>query len=252
MVYSSWGGLVIKAILLDLDDTLLVNPMDLFVQAYLRALGGFLAAHVEPDRLVEQLLRATRTMAENDGAGATNEQVFAAVFYPAVGKTREELEPLFHRFYAEEFPKLRRLTRPAPEARPLVQWAFDRGLQVAIATNPLFPRTAIEQRLDWAGVGAEEFPYALVTTYETMHASKYSPAYYREILALLGREPEECLMVGDNWDWDVLNAAVPGLPVWWIADPAAVPPSNPPATYVGQGGLEDLWQRLRDGGLAAL
>lgn len=242
------GGTVLKAILLDLDDTLLVNPMDLFVKTYLQALAGFLADHVPPEQLVTELLRATQVMAANDGRGPTNEEVFAAAFYPALGRERADLEPLFHRFYAEEFPKLKRITRPAPEGRAIVRWAFDRDLQVAIATNPLFPRTAIEQRLDWAGVGADEFPYSLVTTYEDMHAAKQNPAYYREILGRLGREPQECLMVGDNWEWDVAPTTAMGMRAWWVSGDGAEPPSRA-LPLLGHGSLGDLWAHIRAGGL---
>lgn len=115
---------------------------------------------------------------------------------------------------------------------------------MVIATNPLFPRTAIEQRLQWAGVGADEFSYALVTTYEIMHASKQHPAYYREILGRIKREPGECLMVGDDWGWDVLPTTRLGLSAWWIAGPGAVRPSEP-ASLLGQGSLAELWEKVR-------
>ena len=234
---------MLKAILLDLDGTLLGNSMELFVPAYLEALGGFLSGHVPPRRLVNELLNATRVMAANDGTGPTNEELFASAFYPAVGRERARLEPVIRRFYAEEFPKLRPLTRPVPEAPRLVEWAFGRGLQVAIATNPLFPRTAIEQRLEWAGVGVQRFSYALVTTYEAMHACKPHPAYYREIFRLLGREPQECLMAGDDWGADIRPATGLGCPAWWVANPAAQPPAAPPR-LVGQGRLSALLDRL--------
>ncbi|MGA9751427.1 MAG: HAD family hydrolase [Acidobacteriota bacterium] len=234
---------MLKAILLDLDGTLLGNSMEVFVPAYLEALGGFLSNYVPPRRLVTELLNATRVMAANDGTGPTNEEVFASAFYPALGRERSQLEPVIRRFYAEEFPKLRPLTRPVPEAPRLVEWAFDRGLQVAVATNPLFPRTAIEQRLQWAGVGVQQFPYALVTTYEAMHACKPHPAYYTEILSLLGRKPGECLMAGDDWGADVLPSTGLGCRAWWVAHPAAKPPATLPR-LVGQGHLSALLAHL--------
>jgi FMN phosphatase YigB (HAD superfamily) len=253
---------MLRAILFDLDDTLLGNPMERFVPVYFQALTRYVAHLIPPERLVPELLRATRAMEANDGTGPTNEEAFAAVFYPALGYERASLEPVFRRFYAEEFHKLRTLTRTLPEARPLVEWAFERDLQVAIATNPLFPRAPIEQRLEWAGVPVTEFDYALVTTYEDMHATKARPAYYREILARLGRQPDECLMIGDNWEWDVARPASVGIPVYWIAEPgAAAPPlptgrgdeksSLPPGrgdkrgVLVGQGTLADLWDWAR-------
>lgn len=240
---------MLKALLLDLDGTLLDNPMDTFVREYLQALGAFLAGHVPPQRLVPELLRATQVMAANDGSGPTNEELFASVFYPALGQERDQLEPVIRRFYGEEFPKLRRFTRPVPEARPLVQWAFDAGLQVAVATNPLFPRTAIEQRLEWAGVGVGDFSYALVTTYEAMHASKASPAYYREILSRLGREPGECLMAGDDWGWDIVPTTALGLSAWWVA-PSGEDPPEVPSGLSGWGPLGQAFRHLRGEGPA--
>jgi len=247
---------MLKAILFDLDDTLLGNSMETFMPAYFQALTRWTAHLIPSDQLIAELIRATGTMQANDGTGPTNEEAFAAVFYPALGYEQAALEPTFERFYAEEFPKLRPLTQTRPEARPLVEWAFERGLQVAIATNPLFPRYPIEQRLEWAGVPVTEFDYALVTNYEDMHATKSHPAYYREVLALLDRQPAECLMVGDNWKWDIAQAASVGIPVYWIAKPGKAPPSLPPhrgdkrGVLVGQGTLANLWDWVKAGNLA--
>jgi len=241
---------MLKAILFDLDDTLLGNAMDTFILAYFQALTQHVARLIPPERLISELLRATRAMEANDGNGPTNEEMFAAAFYPALGYEPAALRPIFDQFYAEEFPKLRSLTQRLPEARPLVAWAFERGLQVAIATNPLFPRSPIEQRLEWAGVPVNEFEYALVTTYEDMHATKAHPAYYREILARLGREPEECLMVGDDWKRDIVPAVAVGIPGYWVTASSATPPPLEGGTrggeLVGQGTLADLWERLSD------
>jgi len=240
----------VKAILFDLDDTLLVNSMDAFAPAYFQALARYLAHLIPPERLIAELLRGAQAMEANNGSGLTNEQVFDAVFYPALGYEKATLHPLLERFYAEEFPKLQTMTRPIPEARPLVEWAFAHGLQVVIATNSLFPRTAIEQRLAWAGVPASEFAYALVTSYEVMHATKANPAYYREIVERLGRQPDECLMVGDDWRLDMFPAAVIGIPIYWITQ-STEPPSIPPgSTLVGQGTLGSLLDRANAGGLA--
>jgi HAD superfamily hydrolase (TIGR01549 family) len=242
---------MLKAILFDLDDTLIGNSMETFVPAYFQALTRYMAKLIPPERLVSELLRCTQAMEANDGTGPTNEERFAAAFFPALGHDPEELKPVFERFYAEEFQKLRGLTRTLPEARPLVEWAFERGLQVAIATNPLFPRSPIEQRLAWAGVPVTEFDYALVTSYENMHATKAHPAYYREILARLGRQPGECLMVGDDWKRDIAPAGSVGIPGYWITTSSDTPPALPPGrgdkrgVLVGRGTLADLWDWIR-------
>ena len=178
----------------------------------------------------------------------SHEQAFAEVFYPAVGYAEERLWPVIDEFYATEFRKLRSLTQPIREARSLVEWAMSHGLQVVIATNPVFPRVAIEERLEWAGIPASEFEYALVTSYEVMHSVKPNPAYYREIVHRLARQPEECLMVGDDWERDILPAASVGIPVYWIAEPDSEPRSAG-IELAGHGKLPQLWTWLKDGGL---
>jgi FMN phosphatase YigB (HAD superfamily) len=240
---------VLEAILFDLDDTLLGNAMETFVPAYFQALTRHVAPLIPPEQLIAELMRATHAMDANDGTGPTNEETFAAAFYPAVGYDQNKLEPIFEQFYVNEFPKLQPLTQTRPEARPLVEWAFERGLQVVIATNPLFPRLPIEERLNWADVPVTEFDYTLVTFYEVMHATKSHPAYYREILAHVGRQPDECLMVGDNWRWDIVQAASVGIPTYWIAGPGEACQTDD-ATPIGQGTLADLWEQARLGGLA--
>ena len=112
---------MLKAILFDLDDTLLGNPMENFIPAYFQALTHHVAHLISPERLIAELMSATQTMDRNDGSGPTNEETFAASFYPAVGYDQDELRPIFEQFYIEEFPKLQSLTQTRPEARPLTR-----------------------------------------------------------------------------------------------------------------------------------
>lgn len=235
-----------KAILFDLDDTLLGNLMDTFLPAYFQALTSYLDHLIPPERLIAQLMRATEAMDANYNRHVTNEEAFSSAFYPALRPDRTALEPVFQRFYVEEFPKLRPLTRRRREARLLVEWALERDRQVVVATNPLFPRVAVEQRLAWAGVPADEFDYALVTTYENMHATKSHPAYYREIMKRLDRRPGECLMVGDSWKLDVLPASSVGIDVYWVTDKDESPSAD--MKLAGQGTLAELWALVRAGG----
>jgi len=135
-------------------------------------------------------------------------------------------------------------------ARPLMEYLFRQGFQVVIATNSLFPRTAIEQRLAWAGVPVEEFPYHFITSYEVMHASKPHSAFFAEIARVLGRAPEECIMVGDEWKMDIRPARQAGMQTFWIADRKAPHPASEPPPD-GQGELADFarWMLRRQEGL---
>ena len=227
------------AILFDLDDTLLANPMDTFVPAYFRALTSFMAGELPPRLLIDQLMLATRAMDTNRDPARSNERAFAEAFFPGVGRDPGELAPVFERFYRDAFPGLRGLTAPVPGAVEAVRWAVDGGRQVVIATNPLFPRPAILQRMEWAGLSIDELPIDLVTSYENMHATKVRPAYYAEIAERLGRRPAECVMVGDNWTWDIAHSTAAGMAAWWIAGPQA-PAPDPELDILGRGTLAEF------------
>lgn len=49
-------------LLIDLDDTLLINNAELFQEIYLKALAEHLKPHVPPEKMISQLLAATRAM----------------------------------------------------------------------------------------------------------------------------------------------------------------------------------------------
>ncbi len=232
----------IKAILFDLDGTLLDNHMEAFLPHYFQRLAARVAHVLPPDEFMDHLMRGSEAMMANDGR-ATNEEVFAATFYPLTGHPRHELEPVFADFYANDFPALRQYTRRKPAARQVVQRAFDLGCDVVIATNPLFPAVAIEQRLEWAGVA--DFPYRLVTTYENSRACKPNLLYYEHIMERIGRGPEACLMVGDE-DWDMVAAHL-GCATFLVPGPATrLDPATPPPTYQGTlAGLGELLQSWR-------
>ncbi len=224
----------IRAILLDLDGTLLDNDMDQFLPHYFQRLGTWVRDIMPPQEFIDHLLRATQAMMANDGR-ATNEEVFAAAFYPLAGHGRAEMERVFVDFYAHEFPRLRQHTRRRPDARPLVQEALERGYDLVIATNPLFPATAIEQRMEWAGVAG--FPYRLVTTYENSRACKPNLLYFKQVCTAIGRAPDECLMVGDD-AMDMVAARL-GCATFFVAAPGKELPAGIP-TPSHRGTLADL------------
>ncbi len=187
----------IKAILFDLDGTLLDIDLDKFISNYLKLLAQSVAHIVSSRKFISKIQKASRAVEENKGY-TTNEEVYANVFFPLEGYTRETIEPFFDKFYEQDFSKLRQYTRKKPEARYVVQTAFDKGYDVVIATTPILPATAIEQRLEWAGVA--DFPYRLITTIENSNATKSLThlLYYEQILDKIGYPANACLMVGDD------------------------------------------------------
>jgi FMN phosphatase YigB (HAD superfamily) len=212
---------LVTLILFDLDDTLLGNEMNNFIPAYLQALANRMSVVTDPAVLIKTLLSATRQMIENLDPDKTLEQKFDAAFYPNLNLARPEAQGIIDSFYTDDFPKLRGLTQFRPEAVRVVEEIINRGDQAAIATNPLFPRTAIDQRLGWAGLPPEQVPFAMVPSYETFHFAKPNPAYFAEYLAQLGWPKSPIIMVGNDIESDIRAARQLDIPVFWITDDGA-------------------------------
>jgi len=230
--------LSIRAVLFDLDDTLLENHMDGFLKDYFGLLTRHVAHLVPPDKFMPALLAASQAMVDHGDVTVTNEQAFITDFFPRVERTPDEMMPVFDEFYATRFGQLRSRTRTLPEARAVVQAALDAGCDVVVATNPLFPETAVRQRMEWAGVA--DLPFQLVTSYAVMHSSKPHARYYAEIVQRLGRQPGECVMVGDDWKNDIVPALQAGLRAYWLNTTDELPPGAPAGALLTRGALAEL------------
>jgi FMN phosphatase YigB (HAD superfamily) len=176
----------------------------------------------------------------------TLEQVFSENFYPALDLPQADLAARIDHFYDEIFPTLQPLTKPRPAAVALVEWAFAQGWQVAVATDPLFPRKAILHRLRWAGLPPEKYPFTLISDFQTFHFAKASVAYFPEFLGQLVWTDEPLLMVGDSLERDIYPARQAGLPAFWLSD------GTPPPPGVPSGSLDDLRHYLETVDLASL
>ncbi len=205
-------------VLFDLDDTLLENDIQPFIQRYFAMLANAMADVVEPAQFQRAMQQAVYAMMNKQMPGGTLEDTFDQVFYPALGATKQSLKERIDEFYRTKFPLLKELTRPRELAVKLIEYAFERGWQVVVATNPLFPRTAIEQRLEWAGLPVDRFPFTLVTTYENSHFCKPNPAYFAEILAVLRWPQNPAVMVGNSLEDDILPAERLGLPTFHLCE----------------------------------
>ncbi|MCD8004324.1 MAG: HAD hydrolase-like protein, partial [Oscillospiraceae bacterium] len=82
-----------------------------------------------------------------------------------------------------------------------------------LATNPIFPAPAVEHRIHWAGLEPGDFQ--MYTSYESSRHCKPNPAYYQDILEQQGLKPEQCLMVGNDVEEDMVAASL-GLEVFLL------------------------------------
>src|SRR5258708_402560 len=127
------------------------------------------------------------------------------------------------------------------------------GLSVVIATNPLFTLDAVMQRVAWAGLDSPRVPYAFVANITDLHFSKPHPHYYEALLARVGIEAAEAIMVGDSLPDDILPAAQAGLNTFWINTTQPLP-AEAAAEYApdGSGSLTDFNRKVAEGWLTTL
>ncbi len=212
--------------LFDLDGTLLPLDTDTFLDQYVRLITKHFAAEIDPQLFARQLMASSYAMIGNKDGKHTNQAKFFADFFPKVDRHPEELMPKFEHFYREFFAELGKSTQATPIARQLVLQALDMGYKIVLATNPVFPREAVEQRMQWAGIA--DLPWELVTSYEDTHFCKPNPHYFQEILDRLEAKPEQCVHVGNDMDEDMAAVDV-GISVV-IADDYLINRHNKPMT----------------------
>ena len=205
----------ITTVLFDLDGTLLPMDQDIFVKEYFGRIAGKLAPQgYEPKKLVDTIWRGTGAMVKNDGS-TSNEEAFWKVAVAVYGDQIMKDKHFFDEFYEEEFDKIKAVCGYHPAAAEIVHRLNEKGLRVALATNPIFPARATQWRIQWAGLTPEDFE--LYTTYENSRYCKPNLDYYRDILSQLNVSAEECLMVGNDVGEDMIAQQL-GMKVFLLTD----------------------------------
>lgn len=195
---------MIKAILFDLDDTLLSINLGAFMARYTADLSGILAriGRVSPPRAAAAL--AAGYLAVQDDSrddNLTNAEVFIDTVKSRIpvdlGDTA--VADALDYYDREVLPvKNGSIIHAVPRegAHQAIKQARDMGLIVALATNPAFSEGCLQTRLGWANLTLDEFD--LVSHIGNSHRLKPNARYFQEFVAALKLTPEECLMVGND------------------------------------------------------
>ena len=232
-----------KAVLFDLDGTLLPMDQDEFVRAYLGLLGKRLAPRgYEFDKFMKVMWMGVGAMVKNDGS-CTNEEAFWNVFVGAYGEQALEDKPFIDEFYKSEFNNVQKVCGYSESAKEIVELVKAKGKMAVLATNPLFPHIATENRMAWAGL--EPGMFASYTTYEDCHYCKPNPKYYLELLDRLGLKPEECIMIGNDFDEDILTTDSLGMQGFLLTD-CIINKNNKDTSKYPQGDFEALRTYLEE------
>ncbi|GAB4510439.1 MAG: hypothetical protein OHK0046_07260 [Anaerolineae bacterium] len=207
---------MIKAVLLDLDNTLLVNPDHVFAVEFMRLVDAHVEKAWQFRGISTHVRQSLQAMLMPRTPPLTNYRLAVDVLSSATGRPTEDVLAIFEQFYLEAYSSLRQCVKTIAVVPDLVAHLQTHGYSVVIATNPVYPAVAIQQRLAWAGLSERFEDYAFVTHAENMHFAKPNPAYYAEILARVGVEPDEAVMVGDSLINDMEPAGSVGLHTYHI------------------------------------
>ncbi len=220
---------MINTILFDLDGTLLPMDLKVFEKVYFGSLAKHFTDKHDLHEFIELIWGATKAMIANT-EHRTNEDVFMESLRLSVHEQLDEYKQRFAHFYQTDFDAVRMAVSKNEEVLHAVKTLKDKGYTLALATNPLFPRLAIQKRIEWAGLNIEDFSY--ITSFEDNHYCKPQPKFYQEVLSDIGKTPQECLMVGNDTYEDLIAGKL-NIATYLIEDHAIVRDHALEPTYQG-------------------
>jgi FMN phosphatase YigB (HAD superfamily) len=228
---------MLNTILFDLDGTLLPMDAEAFEKLYFGAMAKYLGDLIDPKELVSNIWASTKAMVKNLEY-RTNEEVFMEDFKSRIKGDLEVYKDRFNKFYDTEFIKTREAVYESELMQESIRLLKNKGYTLVIATNPLFPLKAIHHRIRWAGFEPCEFEY--ITHYEKNHYCKPQIKYYEEILKDINKTPEECMMVGNDVQEDLIAGRL-GIKTFLIKD-CMLHRTEDEITADFEGGYEDFYR----------
>jgi len=209
---------MLKAVLLDLDNTLILFDEIKYYKAYFKKLNSYFSDEFTADELQERVVNGTMALSQNRG-GKSNLQRFLEVFAAGREDDTSVLWERFMAFYREAYDDIDVTVALPAGLQAVMEYLRQTGLKLVIASNPIFPVLAQKMRLRWGNLDPAWF--TLFTHIENMRYVKPMADYYRQTCDLIGAVPAECLMVGNDPVND-MAAARAGLMTYRTTDAEVV------------------------------
>ncbi len=206
---------MINTVLFDLDGTLLQINNKEFERLYFGAMAKQVEDLYSPEEIVGLIWACTKEMVL-DTSDLTNEESFYQALRSRISEEQLAiLQPRFNAFYEGPFDHVRSAVLDNQALVDAVNLLKDKGYRCVIATNPMFPKLAIDKRIAWTNIKRDHFDY--VTSFENNHYCKPQVHFYQEILNDIKAKAEDCLMVGNDTFEDMIAKKV-GLQTYLVND----------------------------------
>ncbi len=210
---------MIKSVLIDLDNTLIQNDDRLFAVEFAHQLRNFGQTHYDVQELDVIFRDAIKRIRAECVPDQTIHERLNHYTSTATGIDPAQIADLYQTFY-DTIP-LAEFTTPLDGARQFIECLLEGGYEVVIATNPMYPRQFAIQRLMHGGLASYIEHISFITHAENMHFLKPSVCYYSELIARLGLEPDEVVMIGDRNDNDIYPAQAISITSYLYQDQAS-------------------------------
>jgi FMN phosphatase YigB (HAD superfamily) len=194
---------MLRAILFDLDNTMVLFDEPAFYERYFIRIYRVFSDIFSPDEFRNRLLRATMALRGNSGA-VNNRRFFMKVFVERYENLATEIWRRFMKFYEDDYDEIQVEVKVPSGLHAVISRLQQSGLKLVVASNPIFPLIVQQKRMAWAGI--DRFRFDLVTHIENMSFVKPRLEYYLQICEKIGEAPGDCLMVGN----DPINDMVAG------------------------------------------
>jgi len=148
----------------------------------------------------------------------------------------------FDLFYDDKFDKVRECVEEVSLIKDSIEILKSKGYNLVVATNPIFPIKAIQKRIEWAGLNIEDFSY--ITCYQKNCYCKPHIQFYEEVLDAIGKDPEECYMVGNDVQEDLVAGDL-GIETYLITN-YMINRNNEEINSTYQGTYEDFYKFVKE------
>lgn len=206
---------MIKTVFFDLDGTLLGMDEKQYIRLYMPLLyQAFDKEHYTFEEFARLIMKALQEMIA-DLSDTTDIESYFESFKKGFKGDAEAQFARFMKFYETTYELVKPSTFVQKSMVEAVKILKKKNYRLVIATNPIFPKIATQQRIKWAGLDLSDFE--LVTYQEEMHYCKPHLEYYQEIIKKLDLIPEEIMMVGNNVEEDMVAGKL-GLKTYLVED----------------------------------